>query len=104
MRDQPALFSIWPAIKKVEHIMIAIAGRVVLAVGIALTALVVLVLLILPGGLEVLAIEWERAKRWMRPTCGFLIGKPAPFQAIGSAPSLAIRHNRRKLWGGAFFT
>jgi hypothetical protein len=104
MNYQRAPFWIWTTMKTVKRIIVTIAGELVLAAGITLMALVVLVLLVFPGGVEVLANEWERAKRWIRCTRSFLIGKSAPFHAIGSAPSLAIRHDRRKLWGGAFFT
>jgi hypothetical protein len=104
MNDQLTPFSIWAAMRIVKRIIVAIARDTVLAAGITLMALVVLVLLIFPGGVEVLAIEWERAKRWIRCTRAFLTGKPAPFHAIGSAPSLTIRHNRGKPWGGALFT
>ena len=75
MNGQPAPFPIWTVMKTVKRIIVAIAGELVLAAGITLLALVALVLLILPGGVEVLAIEWERATRWMRRTRVFLFGK-----------------------------
>jgi hypothetical protein len=75
MNNQPASFWMWTAMKTVKRIVLAIAGGPVLAVGIALMALIVLALLVFPGGVEVLAIERERAKHWMRPTCAFLLGK-----------------------------
>jgi hypothetical protein len=57
--------------KTVKRIIVAIAGELVLAAGITLMALVVLVLLVFPGGVEVLAIGWERTERWMRRTRAF---------------------------------
>jgi hypothetical protein len=66
MNDQPAPFPELTAIKKVKRIIVAIARETVLAAGITLMSLVVLVLLVVHGGVEVLAIEWERAKCWMR--------------------------------------
>jgi hypothetical protein len=62
-------------VKKVKRIVVAIAGETMLAAGITLMALVVLVLLVFPGGVEVLAIEWKRAKRWMRKARNFLPNK-----------------------------
>jgi hypothetical protein len=104
MNEQLAPFWIWKAMRKVKPIVVTIAGETVPAARTALMALVVLVLSILPGGVEVLAIGWGRAKRWRRWTRAFLIGKSAPFHAIGSASSLAIHHDREKLWGGDLFT
>ena len=71
MNHQRAPFWIWTAMKTVKRIIGAIAGELVLAAGITLMALVVLVLLVFPGGVEVLANEWERANRWIRSTANF---------------------------------
>jgi hypothetical protein len=75
MNYQRASFWIWTAVKTVKRIIMAIAGELVLAAGITLMALVVLVLLVFPGGVEVLAIGCERTKRWLRRTRVFLFGK-----------------------------
>lgn len=99
MNDQLAPFWIWKAMRQVKPTVVTIAGETVPAAGIVRMALVGLVLPILPGGAEVLAIEWGRAKRWRRWTRAFLIGKSAPFHAIGSASSLAIHHDREKTVG-----
>ena len=68
MNDRPAPISMWTAMKIVKRVVVAILGEVALAAGITLMALVVLVLLVFPGGVEVLANEWERANRWIRRT------------------------------------
>lgn len=68
MNDRPAPISMWTAMKIVKRVVVAILGEVVLAAAITLMALVVLVLLVFPGGVEVLANEWERANRWIRST------------------------------------
>ena len=41
----------------------------------ALVALAVLVLFVIPGGVGILTIEWERAKSWLRRTARCLLGK-----------------------------
>jgi len=71
MNDRPAPISMWTAMKIVKRVVVAILGEVVLAAAITLMALVVLVLLVFPGGVEVLANEWERANRWIRSTAIF---------------------------------
>ena len=77
MNDQPAPFPEPTAITKVKRIIVAIAGEMMLAAGITLMALVVLVLFVFPGGVEVLAIEWGRAKHWMRKA-GNLLSNTGP--------------------------
>jgi hypothetical protein len=77
MNDQPAPFLEPTAITKVKRIIVAIVGEMMSAAGITLMALVVLVLLVFPGGVEVLAIEWGRAKRWMRKA-GNLLSNTEP--------------------------
>ncbi len=51
------------------------AAGTALAVLLALVALAVLVLVIIPGGLGILTIEFERATGWLRRTCAFLMRK-----------------------------
>ena len=75
MNYQRASFWICTAVKTVKRIIMAIADELVLAAGITLMALVVLVVLVFPGGVEVLAIGWERTKRWVRRTRVFLFVK-----------------------------
>ena len=75
MNDRPAPIPMWTAMKIVKRVVVAILVEVVLAVVTTLMALVVFVLLVFPGGVEVLAIGWERVKRWMRRTRAFLFGK-----------------------------
>jgi hypothetical protein len=39
----------------------------------ALVVVTVLVLVVIPGGVGILAIEFERATGWLRPTCAWLL-------------------------------
>jgi hypothetical protein len=43
--------------------------------GTTLVALAVLVLFVIPGGVGILTIEWERAKIWLRRIRALLLGK-----------------------------
>ena len=68
MNAKPTPFPGLTVVKKVKRIIVNIAWETMLAAGITLMALVVMVLIVLPGGVEVLANEWERANRWIRRT------------------------------------
>lgn len=57
------------AIKSLLAITASGAGFAGLVV---LVAAAVLVLFVIPGGLGILTIEFERLKRWLRRACGWL--------------------------------
>ena len=96
MNHQPAPFTEPTAIKKVKRIVVAIAGETMLAAGITLMALVVLVLIVFPGGVEVLAIEWERARRWMRKARNLLPNTEPRRKQEAVSISLLVNYFRAK--------
>jgi hypothetical protein len=60
----------------------AVAGTTLAGLA-ALVAVAVLILIIIPGGLGILTIEFERAMRWLRHVRTFLMRtKPKPKQEI----------------------
>ena len=60
----------------------AVAGTTLAGLA-ALVAVAVLILIIIPGGLGILTIEFERAMRWLRHARTFLMRtRPKPKQEI----------------------
>jgi len=47
---------------------------------VVLVAAAAVVLFVIPGGVGILTIEWERAKHWLRRTRAFLLGKSPPLK------------------------
>jgi hypothetical protein len=63
------------ALKSIKGLIAATAAGMALVIGAVVVALAVLVLFVIPGGVGILTIEWERATRWLRRVCAFLTGK-----------------------------
>ena len=61
--------------RNLKALMEVAAGGTALAGIAGLVALVVLALVVIPGGLGILTIEFERAKCWLRCGCAFLLEK-----------------------------
>lgn len=62
-------------LRAIKSLIAAAAGGSALVIGAVVVALAVLVLFVIPGGVGILTIEWERATRWLRRACAFLPGK-----------------------------
>jgi hypothetical protein len=60
------------AFRTIKTLLAITAGGAVFAGLIALVAAAVLVLFVIPAGLGILTIEFERFKRWLRRACGWL--------------------------------
>jgi len=71
--------------RTVKSLLTIIAGGAVFAGLVALVAAAVLVLFVIPGGLGILTIEFERLKRWLRRMSRWLIkANPEPKQETRS--------------------
>lgn len=64
----------------IKSLIAAAAGGTALVIGAVVLALAVLVLFVIPGGVGILTIEWERAKAWLGRACAFLLGKNPPLK------------------------
>ena len=53
-----------PGVKRIKHLILAVAGAVMLAIGFAVAGLLGLALVLIPAGLAILSMEAQRAKRW----------------------------------------
>jgi hypothetical protein len=58
------------AFRTIKSLLAITAGGAVFAGLVALVAAAVLVLFVIPAGLGILTIEFERLKRWLRRACG----------------------------------
>ena len=67
-------------LRAIKSLIAATAGGTALAIGAVVVALAVLVMFVIPGGVGILTIEWERAKGWLRRVCAFLLGKNPPLK------------------------
>lgn len=52
--------------KNIRHIVVAVVGGTVLAVGVVLLVLPGPAFLVIPAGLGILAVEFAWARRWLR--------------------------------------
>ncbi len=52
--------------KGIKRIIVALVGGTVLAVGLAVAGLLGVAFVLIPGGLGILAMESERAGRWLQ--------------------------------------
>lgn len=68
------------SLRGIKSLIAAAAGSTTLAVGAVVLALAVLVLFVIPGGVGILTLEWERAKSWLGRACAFLLGKNPPLK------------------------
>jgi hypothetical protein len=66
------------AVRAIKSLLAITASGAVFAGLVALLAAAVLVLFVIPGGLGILTIEWERAKSWLGRARAFLLGKNPP--------------------------
>ena len=66
------------ALRTIKGLIAAAAGGTALVIGAVVLALAVLVLFVIPGGVGILTIEWERATRWLRRACAYLLRKNPP--------------------------
>jgi len=53
------------ALRTIKDLAAATAGGTALAVGAVLVGLALLILFVIPGGLEILTLEFVRARRWL---------------------------------------
>ena len=92
--------------KRVKRITVAVLGGSVLTLGIALVVLPGPALLIIPGGLAILAIEFAWAKRWLRsaraimprrPKIASASHKPFILQSIRRSAGFLLREAQRTL-------
>jgi len=67
-------------LRAIKSLIAAAAGGTALVVGGVVLALVILVLFVIPGGLGILTIEWERGKGWLGRACACLLGKEPPLK------------------------
>jgi len=68
------------ALRTIKSLIAAAAGGTALVIGAVVVALAVVVLFVIPGGVGILTLEWERATRWLRCTRAFLLGKNPPLK------------------------
>jgi hypothetical protein len=61
------------ALRTIKDLAAAAAGGTALAVGAVLVGLAFLVLFVIPGGLEILTLEFVRARRWSRRARAWLL-------------------------------
>jgi hypothetical protein len=54
------------AFRTIKALIAAAAGGTAFAVGVVLVGLALLVLFVIPGGLELLLLKFVRARRWLR--------------------------------------
>jgi hypothetical protein len=62
-------------LRAIKVLIAAAAGGTTLVIVAGVVALAVLVLFVIPGGVGILTIEWERAKIWLRRIRALLLGK-----------------------------
>ena len=67
-------------LRAIKNLIAAMAGGTTLVIVAVVLALAVLVLFVIPGGVGILTIEWERGTRWLRRACVFLLGKNPPLE------------------------
>lgn len=68
------------ALESIKNLIAAAAGGTALVIGAVVLALAVLVLFVIPGGVGILTLEWERAKAWLGRACAFLLGQNSPMK------------------------
>jgi len=68
------------ALRAIKSLIMAAAGGTTLVIGAVVVALAVLVLFVIPGGVGILTIEWERGKGWLGRACACLLGKKPPLK------------------------
>ena len=68
------------AFRAIKSLLATTASGAVFAGLVALVAAAVLVLFVIPGGLGILTIEFERLKRWLRRACACLVKKNPPLK------------------------
>ncbi len=68
------------ALRTMKDLIAAAAGGTALVIGAVVVALAVLVLFVIPGGLGILTIEWERAKGRLGRACAYLLRKNPPLK------------------------
>jgi hypothetical protein len=61
------------ALRTIKALIAAAAGGTAFAVGVVLVGLALLVLFVIPGGLEILMLEFVRARRWSRRARAWLL-------------------------------
>ena len=61
------------ALRAIKDLTAAAVGGTAFAVGVLLVGLAVLVLFVIPGGLELLTLEFVRARRWSRRARAWLL-------------------------------
>jgi hypothetical protein len=61
------------ALRIIKDLAAAAAGGTAFAVGVVLVGLALLVLFAIPGGLEILMLEFVRARRWSRRARAWLL-------------------------------
>ena len=67
-------------LRAIKNLIAAMAGGTTLVIVAVVLALAVLVLFVIPGGVGILTIEWERAKGWLRRTRAFLFRQNSPMK------------------------
>jgi len=80
MADVESRTSGMTAFRTIKSLFGLTASGTVLAGLVALAAAAVLVLFVIPGGLGILTIEFERLKRWLRRACACLVRKNPPLK------------------------
>lgn len=55
-----------PAFSRIKRVAVAVVGGLVLLVGVALIVLPGPAFIVIPAGLAILAIEFERPRRWLQ--------------------------------------
>jgi hypothetical protein len=61
------------ALRTIKALIAAAAGGTAFAVGVVLVGLALLVLFVIPGGLEILTLKFVRARRWSRRARAWLL-------------------------------
>jgi hypothetical protein len=94
MNSPPLPFLDLTVMKKVQRILVAVAGITVIAFGLALVVLPGPAFLVIPAGLAILAIEFAWARHWLRATRDFAekcraIGRVKKFRANASPLTIA---------------
>ena len=68
------------SLRAIKSLIAAMAGGTTLVIVGVVLVLTVLVLFVIPGGVGILTIEWERAKDWLRRVCAFSPGENPPLK------------------------
>ena len=68
------------AFRTIKSLLAITAGGAVFAGLVALVAAAILVLFVIPGGLGILTIEWERAKTSLGRACACLLRRNPPLK------------------------